>query len=140
MGTDAATMKRRPGALAAIGWALGAVVVAVAVSLAMEILFVDVLDAAIDPIVGGGVVPETVQIVGTALVVGAAIGGVVGSRVHNRAVVVALVTTAVYLGTWPFALLLSRTGGTAINVTLHFLAAGVAAWWMERRKSEERSA
>jgi hypothetical protein len=133
---EAVEMKQRPGggAGAAFGWALGALIVAIALSFATNILFVDVLDAAIDPFTGGGVVPEWIQAVGSALIVGGAIGAVIGSRVARGAVGWAIGTSAFYVLLWPFASLFLSAPLMVTAMVLHVVAAALAARWMSRRK------
>lgn len=132
---DAEDTKVRTGSrgLAAAGWALGALVVAVALSFGTEILFVDVLDEAIDPLTGGAVVPEWIQAIGTAVIVGGAVGAVVGSRVAH-AVPLAIVTTLVYVALWPFATLIGREGFVGALVLLHVGAAAGVAHLVQRRR------
>lgn len=127
--------RRSTGGMAAAGWALGALIVGVALSFATNILFVDVLDAAIDPFTGGGVVPEWIEASGAALMVGAAIGGVIGSRVTSSPVAWAVVTTFVYLTLWPFATLFATGRVMAVSAVLHLLAAAGAAHWFARRRA-----
>lgn len=128
--------RRRSGGLRAAGWALGALVVAIALSFAANVLFVDVLDAAIDPLTGGAVVPEWIEVTGTALLVGGAIGGVVGSRVARGAVALSVGVTLLYLFTWPFAVFITRGWLLAVGAALHVAAAALAARWMRRRAAE----
>ena len=81
------TLDRQPARELGMGrvflWCLGALVVASAMSFAADILFYDVLDAAIDPFTGGGVVPGPVALIGSGLLVGGSIGLVIGSRVDR---------------------------------------------------------
>jgi hypothetical protein len=132
MQAEAVNARRSTGGMAAAGWALGALIVAVALSFATDVLFVDVLDAAIDPFTGGAVVPEWVQAVG-ALITGGAIGGVIGSRVALHPVGVTVATTIVYLLLWPFATLFGSGGLMAAAAVVHLVAAIAAARWFERR-------
>lgn len=133
MDTDAGRVTRSSRGIAAAGWALGALVVAVALSFATEVLFGDVLDAALDPLTGGAVVPEWIQATGTALIVGAAVGGVIGSRVEH-AVPVAIMTTVVYVALWPFATLVGRGGLVGVVVVLHVAAAAAVAHLIRRAR------
>lgn len=134
MKADTVVMGRRPATgMAAAGWALGALVVAVALSFVTNILFVDVLDAAIDPITGGAVVPEWIEAVGGGLIVGGAIGLVIGSRVGRGAVVLAAVVTAVYLALWPFGSLFWSTGAMVASLFVHLVAAMAIARLLQRR-------
>lgn len=135
MKAEAVEMEQRPdgGVAAALGWALGALIVAIALSFATDILFVDVLDEAIDPFTGGAVVPEWIQAVGGALIVGGAIGAVIGSRVTRGAVGWAIGTSAFYVLLWPFASLFSSGPLVTAAMVLHVVAAAVAARWMSRR-------
>lgn len=127
-----------------VGWSLGALVVATALSLAMEILFVDVLDAAIDPFTGGAVVPGWIQLTITSTVIGAAIGAVVGSRLHRGAMAAAVVVTLIFISVWPFAIppFIEREVGMAIPVSVALYlaaAAGGAAFFHRRRHRPRRS-
>ena len=131
--TAMSTGRAPSSGVATLGWALGALVVAVAMSFAANILFVDVLDAAIDPFTGGAVVPEWIEAVGTALLVGGAIGGVIGSRVGPRAVAIAVGVTVLYLLMWPFAVFLARGLLLPVAAVLHVVAATLVANWMQRR-------
>jgi hypothetical protein len=119
-----------------IGWSLGALIVAVAMDFAAAILIDDVLDAAIDPITGGAVVPQPISTVLTAVLVGGSVGGVVGSRVDFRPIVVSVVVVLVYLGLWPLAVVGTGTSGNwlVIGVIVHIGSAAAAARLMSRRR------
>ena len=124
-------------------WSLGALVVAVAVSFGADILFVDVLDAAIDPFTGGGVVPTPVAAIGTALLVGGCIGLVIGSRVYRARVIIAIAVTVFYLLFVPFAFLSVYSDGpvwTTIALATHIAAAAAVARLFESRFNARRAA
>lgn len=130
-----ATQRQPANGLAAVGWCLGALVVAIALSFATGILFDDVLDAAIDPFTGGAVVPGWIEMAGTALIIGGAIGGVIGSRVDRGAVGLSVAVALFYVAMWPFAVFLATGGEMAISLGLHLGAAALAARWMQRRRA-----
>ena len=123
-----------------IGWSLGALIVAIAVEYAADILFVDVLDAAIDVVTDGAVVPFEIAATVTALLVGAAIGAVIGSRVYRWQIPTAVAVTLVYLLAWPFAtVMLGRNGWwIALSVVLHLASAILAARFMLTRRRKSR--
>lgn len=120
-------------------WSLGALVVAVAMSFGSDILFYDVLDAAIDPFTGGGVVPDVIILVGTGLLVGASIGLVIGSRVYRSRILVAVLVTAFFVGFMPFAIPGAYGVGpilSAVGIASYFAgAAGVAALFERRSRA-----
>lgn len=116
---------------AAVGWALGAFVVALALTVGTTILFIDVLDAAIDPITGGAVVPDWIHGSFRGLVVGGAIGGVIGSRVRRGAVVLAAATALLFLSMSPFRFFTESV--QALSVTTHVAAAVAVARLMRER-------
>jgi hypothetical protein len=127
-----------------LGWSLGALVVGVATYFAAGFLFVDVLDAAIDPFTGGAVVPAPIQLVFTAVFVGAAIGAVIGSRVYRLPMLTAAVVMLIYLSPWPFATPAAwewSDFGVAIVVSavLHMAAGLAAARFMSRRRARDKS-
>lgn len=128
-----ATQRQPTNGFAAAGWCLGALVVAIALSFATNILFYDVLDELIDPFTGGAVVPHWIQVYGSALVVGGAIGGVIGSRVNRGAVGLSVAVALVYVAMWPFAAFFASGMLMATGLALHVLAAAFAARWMRRR-------
>lgn len=122
-----------------LGWSIGALVVGVAINFAANILFVDVLDAAIDPFTGGAVVPAAIELVFTAVFVGAAIGAVIGSRVYRLPLPTAAVVMLIYLSLWPFATIAvmawSNMGVViAVSAVLHLAVALAAARYMSRRR------
>jgi len=117
-----------------VGWCLGALIVAVAMAFASNILVMDVLDAAIDPWTGGAVVPDPVTALLTALLVGGSAGAVVGSRVPRGAVAAALVVVLIYFFVWPMSFTGIEQGEwMAVSVTLHFGCAAVGAHLMAKR-------
>lgn len=120
-----------------VGWMLGALIAAIAVNFAAEILFVDVLDAAIDVFTDGAIVPYQVSAPITSLVVGGVIGAVLGSRVYRAPVVVAAVAAMVYLAVSPFGLLRIGEGGAwmAGSAVVHLAAAIIVARVISRRRS-----
>jgi hypothetical protein len=128
-----------------LGWSLGALVVGVAISFAAEILFVDVLDAAIDPFTGGAVVPAAIELVFTAVFVGAAMGAVIGSRVYRQPMLTAAVVMLIYLSLWPFATIAARASSNfgvaiAVSAVLHMAAGLAAARYMSRRRARNTPA
>lgn len=134
------TLDRQPargsGIASAFLWCLGALVVALAMSFAAEILFYDVLDAAIDPFTGGSVVPEPVALVGSGLLVGGSIGLVIGSRVHRARIWVAVGVTVFYLAFIPFPLLGFYGVGpfwATVGIVSLLAAAALVAWLFARR-------
>ncbi|HEV2756349.1 MAG TPA: hypothetical protein VG318_11310 [Actinomycetota bacterium] len=134
MSADTVVMARRQATgIAAAGWALGALVVAVALSFVTNILFSDVLDAAIDPITGGGVVPEWIEAIGGGLIVGGAVGLVIGSRVGRGAVALAGFVTFLYLALWPFGTLFWSAGPMVASLFAHLLAAMATARALQHR-------
>lgn len=119
MDAQTAMVERRPArGMAVVGWAFGALVVAVALSFVTNILFTDVLDAAIS-----GVVPEWIEALGTGLIIGGGIGLVIGSRVDRSAVFAAAVTTVVYLALWPFGSLFWSGRVMLLSLFVHLFAA-----------------
>ncbi len=120
-----------------IGWSLGALIVAIAMNFAASILIDDILDAAVDPITGGAVVPYAISGAITAILVGGSAGAVVGSRVVARPLVVSVVVVLIYLAVWPFALLGLGLSGVwiALAIVAHVASAVAAARLMARRRA-----
>lgn len=127
----------RTGSVAqTIGWCLGALIVAIAMGFAVNILVYDVLDAAIDPFTGGAVVPDPVTAVLMALLVGGSAGAVVGSRVTRGPIVASLVVLLLYLFVWPMSFMGIHDGSwLAVAVVAHFGFAALGAHLMSRRRS-----
>jgi hypothetical protein len=123
-----------------MGWSLGALLVAVTLSLAADILTYDVLDAALDIVVSGGAVPPPeVAVVYTALIVGGGVGAVIGSRVYRWPLSTSIVVTLIYLALWPFSTPVALWLGpgwfwTSLSVSLHLGAAVLAARLIYRRR------
>ena len=119
-----------------VGWSLGALVVAVVVSFGANSLFVDVLDAAIDPFTGGSVVPAPIELIGSGLLVGGSIGLVIGSRVYRARIWVAVAVTVIFLVITPFAFLAAMGTGpvwATLGTMSYVVAAGVVAWLFDRK-------
>ena len=119
-----------------VGWSLGALVVAVATNFAARILIDDVMDAALDPLTGGTVVPESVGTLLSAVLVGTALGAVIGSRVWTRPVLVSVVVALFFVALWPFAVVASGSSGpwmAALSIA-HLACAGVASHLLSRRR------
>jgi hypothetical protein len=115
---------------------IGTVVIAIAMNFAASILIVDVLDAAIDPVTGGAVVPDAVSALLTALLVGAAVGFVVGSRVTQQPVAMSVAVMIIYLALWPMAVIEWRGSGPLLifGFGAHVTFAALAAWLIAGRK------
>jgi hypothetical protein len=120
-------------------WCLGALLVAVALSFAVDILTYDVLDAALDLVSDGAVPPPEVAVVYSALIVGGGIGAVIGSRVYRWPLTTSIVVTLVYLALWPFSTPLAGEFDPgwlwlALSISLHLGAAVLAARLIYRRR------
>jgi hypothetical protein len=123
-----------------IGWSLGALLVAVALSLAVDILTYDVLDAALDIVVSGGAIPPPeVAVVYSALIVGGGVGAVIGSRVYRWPLTTSIVVMLIFLALWPSSMIDAGWLDpgwlwTSLSVSLHLGAAVLAARLIYRRR------
>ena len=125
---------RSGGVARTIGWSVGALIVAIAMGFAANILVYDVLDAAIDPFTGGAVVPDPISAVLMALLVGASAGAVVGSRVTRGPIVASTIVVVLYLFVWPMSFMGIHDGTwMAVSIVAHFGFAALAAHLMSRR-------
>ena len=137
--SDSATLRAwRAGNL--IGWSLGALIVGMALSFAVDILTYDVLDAAIDRVVSGGaIVPPEVAVVYSGLIVGGGMGAVIGSRVYRWPVMTSIVVVLILLARWPFSMIDARFLDPgwlwmSLSIALHLGAAVLAARLLYRRR------
>jgi hypothetical protein len=136
---DSATLRAwRGGNL--MGWSLGALIVGMALTFAVDILTFHVLDAALDRVVSEGAAPpRQVVLVYTALIVGGGIGAVIGSRVYRWPLTTSIVVTLIFLALWPFSTPMAGELDPgwfwlALSVSLHLGAAALAARLTNRRR------
>jgi hypothetical protein len=123
-----------------IGWSLGALLVAVALSFAVDILTYDVLDAALDLVVSGGAIPPPeVAVIYSALIVGGGVGAVIGSRVYRWPLTTSIVVMLIFLALWPSSMIDAgwvdpKWFWTSLSFSLHLGAAALAARLIYRRR------
>ncbi|HVF52346.1 MAG TPA: hypothetical protein VNC78_01940 [Actinomycetota bacterium] len=120
-------------------WCFGALIVAVAMGFAANILVADVLDEAIDPFTDGAIVPDPATALIFGFLVGGATGAVVGSRVRRGPSVAACVVIATYLYVWPMTFLSIRSGTwLTVSIVAHLVFAAGAARVMSAVKAREK--
>ena len=123
----------------AILWSLGALVVAIAMSFAANMLFFDFLDSVMDPFSGGGVVPAAITLIGTSLLVGGSIGLVIGTRVPRGRKWVAAAVAVFYLSLVPVGMVLDPDLGpfwSVFGLAVFIGSATGIAWWFEKREGK----
>lgn len=131
--TLATEQSRGDGPMVVVAWCLCALIVAVLMSFAASILIVDVLDAAIDPLTGGAVVPDPIAVLLTGLLVGGSLGAVVGSRIDRRPVAVSVAVLIVYMLIWPMLWVLADSAlWLSVSIVVHVVSAVLAAHLLSR--------